>query len=322
MGSKTFAEALNDGLREEMQKHEEVFVAGEEVGLSGGIYGVTKGLQEEFGVGRVKDMPISESAIVGLAVGAAAAGLRPVIEIMYQDFMAVCMDQIVNQAAKMTYMSGGKICLPLVIRTQCGIGKHQAAQHSQSLEAWFAHIPGLKVVMPSNPSDAKNLLRAAIHDNNPVIFIEHKMLYPQKGLVTEETVEIGKAAVVKEGSDVTIVSYSWMIEKAMKAAEKLEEKNIQCEIIDLRTIKPYDEEAVLSSVEKTGRLLIVHEAVKTGGFGSNVAADVAEKAFYSLRKPIRRITALDTPVPFSPVMEEFYTPNVESIISVVKELTV
>ena len=318
----SYAQALNLALQEEMANDERVFVAGEEVGISGGIYGVAKGLLDEFGPQRVRDMPISEAAIIGLAIGAAAAGLRPVVEIMYQDFMAVCMDQIVNQAAKMPYMFGGKLCLPLVIRTQCGIGRHQAAQHSQSLEAWFAHIPGLQVVMPSNPADAKGLLQAAIRDDNPVIFIEHKMLYAEQGMIEDSKtpIQIGKAAIVRTGQDVTLVSYSWMMKKTLAAAEMLSDKGIHCEVIDMRTIKPLDMDTVLDSVRKTGRLVVVQEAVLTGGVGADIAATVAEKAFSVLKGPIRRVAAPDTPVPFSPVLEEFYTPSVETIVAVVEDL--
>jgi acetoin:2,6-dichlorophenolindophenol oxidoreductase subunit beta len=319
----SFAQALNLALQEEMVRDERVFVAGEEVGISGGIYGVTKGLLDQFGSLRVKDMPISEAAIIGLATGAAAAGLRPVVEIMYQDFMAVCMDQIVNQAAKMPYMFGGKLCLPMVIRTQCGIGRHQAAQHSQSLEAWFAHIPGLKVVMPSTPSDAKGLLKAAIRDDNPVVFIEHKMLYSEQEMMEDKThlIPIGKAAIARTGQDVTLVSYSWMMKKTMEAAVLLSDRGIHCEVIDLRTIKPLDMETVLDSVKKTGRLVVIQEGVLTGGIGAEIAATVAEKAFAALKAPIRRVAAPDTPVPFSPVLEEFYTPSVENILAVVEDIT-
>jgi pyruvate dehydrogenase E1 component beta subunit len=318
----TFVEALNAALREEMERDSRVFLAGEEVGFTGGIYGVTKGLMDIFGEQRVKDMPISESAIIGLATGAAAAGLRPVVEIMYQDFMAVCMDQIVNQAAKMPYMFGGRLCLPMVIRTQCGVGRHQGAQHSQSLEAWFAHIPGLKVVMPATPRDAKGLLKAAIRDDNPVIFIEHKMLYPMEGDTwgADTIIPLGKAEVRREGEDITMVSYSWMMHRAMAAAEQLGTEGIQCEVVDLRTIKPYDMDTVLSSVRKTGRLLVIHEAVRTGGFGAQVAADAAEHAFAFLKAPIKRVAAPDVPVPFSPCLEEFYTPSVEDIMISAKEL--
>ena len=319
----SYAQALNLALHEEMLRDENVFIAGEEVGISGGIYGVTRGLLDRFGQRRVKDMPISEAAIIGLATGAAASGLRPVVEIMYQDFMAVCMDQIVNQAAKMPYMFGGKLCLPMVIRTQCGIGRHQAAQHSQSLEAWFAHIPGLKVVMPSTPSDAKGLLKSAVRDENPVIFIEHKMLYAEQEEMDEQEhlVPIGKADIARTGNDVTLVSYSWMMKKALEAADVLSKEGIDCEVIDLRTIKPFDEETVLSSVRKTGRLVIIQEAVLTGGVGADISATVAEKAFSSLKGPIRRVAAPDTPVPFSPVLEEFYTPSVEDILLAVKDIT-
>ncbi|MGI5840092.1 MAG: alpha-ketoacid dehydrogenase subunit beta [bacterium] len=318
----TFAEALNEGLREEMERDNTVFIAGEEVGFTGGIYGVTKGLMAKFGRERVRDTPISETAIIGLANGAAAAGLRPLVEIMYQDFMAVCMDQIVNQGAKMTYMFGGQVKLPLVIRTQCGVGRQQGAQHSQSLEAWFAHIPGLKVVMPSTPYDAKGLIKTAIRDNNPVIFIEHKMLYRLKGSVPEReyVIPLGQADVKQAGDAVSIVATSWMVHKALAAAAELAQSGIACEVIDLRTVSPWDKRTVLESVRKTGRLVIVHEAVRTGGFGGEVAATVAEEAFAALKAPIRRVTAPDIPVPFSPRLEEYFIPEAKDIIAAVKDV--
>jgi len=318
----TFAEALNEGLREEMRRDSTVFIAGEEVGFAGGIYRVTKDLMTEFGRERVKDTPISETAIIGLANGAAAAGLRPVVEIMYQDFMAVCMDQLVNQGAKMTYMFGGKVKLPIVVRTQCGVGRHQGAQHSQSLEAWFAHIPGLKVVMPATPYDAKGLIKTAVRDNNPVVFIEHKMLYQMKGPVPEAeyVIPLGQADIKLAGNAASIVATSWMVHKALAAAAELAKDGIDCEVIDLRTVSPWDKAAVLQSVRKTGRLVVVHEAVRTGGFGGEVAATVAEEAFAALKAPIRRVAAPDIPVPFSRPLEEYFIPEVKDIVAAVKEV--
>ncbi len=321
MRELSYTQALNEALREEMRRDPTVFAAGEEVGFSGGIHGVTRGLLAEFGPERVKDMPISESAIIGLATGAAAAGLRPVVEVMYQDFMAVCMDQLVNQAAKIPYMFGGQVKLPLVVRTQCGLGRSQAAQHSQSLEAWFAHIPGLKVVMPATPADAKSLLLASIRDNNPVVFIEHKQLYHLTGEVAEDApvLPLGSAQVVRAGADVTIVAWAWMVHQALAAAAELAGEGIDCEVIDLRTIRPLDQATILASVAKTGRLVIAQEAVLTGGIGGEIAAIAAEKAFDTLKAPIVRVAAPDTPVPFSPPLEEFYTPGKRQIAAAVRQ---
>lgn len=318
----TYAEAIREALALEMRRDPTVYIAGEDVGIFGGCFGVTQGLYQEFGPERVKDTPISETAIVGHAVGAAAAGLRPCVEIMFMDFMGVCMDEILNQAAKMRYMFGGKAKLPLVIRTPAGAGLRAAAQHSQSLEAIFAHIPGLKVVMPATPKDAKGLLISAIRDDNPVIYIEHKQLY---GLVGdcpegEYVVPLGEAAVVREGKDVTIVSWSWMLHKSLAAAEALAKEGIEAEVIDLRTLIPLDKNTIINSVKKTNRLVIVHEAVRTAGFGAEIAALVAEEAFDYLDAPIRRVTAPDTPVPFSPRLEDAYLPNEAKIIDAVKSL--
>lgn len=316
----TYAEAIREALALEMRRDPTVYIAGEDVGIFGGVFGVTHGLYQEFGTARVKDTPISETAIVGHAVGAAAAGLRPCVEIMFIDFMGVCMDEILNQAAKMRYMFGGKAKLPLVIRTPAGAGMRAAAQHSQSLEALFAHIPGLKVVMPSTPADAKGLLISSIRDDNPVIFIEHKQLYGMTGECPEGEyiVPLGQAAVVREGKDVTIVTWSWMVHKALAAAETLAQEGIEAEIIDLRTLVPLDKATILASVQKTNRLVIVHEAVRTGGFGGEIAAIVAEEAFDYLDAPIKRVTAPDTPVPFSPRLEDAYLPNEAKIIAAVK----
>src|SRR3990172_771290 len=291
----TFAQAINEALREEMKKDPTVFIAGEDVGLMGGVFGVTGGLLEDFGEERVRDTPITEAAIVGSAIGAAVTGMRPVIELMFIDFTAVAMDQIVNQAAKMRYMFGGKATLPLTIRTCAGAGFSASAQHSQSLEAWFAHTPGLKVVMPSTPQDAKGLLKAAIKDNNPVIFIEHKLLYGKKGEVPEGeyTIPLGKAQILREGKDLTLISWSRMVDICLSAADILSKEAIKAEVIDLRTLVPLDKEAIFSSVEKTGRVIIVHEACLTGGFGGEIAALIADEAFDSLDAPIKRVAAPD-----------------------------
>ncbi len=322
MKELTVSQALNEALIEEMERDETVFVIGEDVGTYGGIFGVTAGLLEKFGSRRVKDTPISESAIVGSAVGAAATGLRPVAELMMLDFATVCMDQIVNQAAKMRYMFGGKTKLPLVVRAEGGAGANAAAQHSQCLEAWFIHVPGRKVVMPSTPYDAKGLLKSSIRDDNPVIFIEHKVLYDVTGDVPEEeyVVPLGVADIKREGTDVTVVAYSMVLHTVMSAAEKLSEEGISVEVVDPRTLYPLDKKAILDSVSKTNKLVIVHEAPKTCGFGAEIAAIVADEAFDTLDAPIKRVTAPDTPVPFSPTLEHFYIPDEEDVIKAIKEI--
>lgn len=321
MKEMTYAEAIRDGMRVELQRDPNVYIWGEDVGKFGGCFGVTSGLVDEF-PGRVIDTPISETAIVGAAVGAAAAGLRPIAEIMFVDFMGVCMDELFNQAAKMHYMFGGKAKIPLVLRTPCGAGMGAAAQHSQSMEAWFTHIPGLKTVMPSTPADAKGLMAAAVRDDNPVMYIEHKQLLGVKGDVPagDYVVPLGKADIKKEGSDVTIIAWSWMVHKALAAAEALAEEGIQAEVLDPRTLVPLDTESILQSVGKTGRLVIVHEAVKTGGFGGEIAAIVAEEGMDLLDGPIKRVAMPFTPIPFSPVLENSVIPSEEKIIAAVKSL--
>ncbi len=318
----TYAEAIREALREEMKRDERVYIIGEDVGRFGGCFGVTKGLWEEFGDERVKDTPISETAIIGSSVGAAATGMRPVPEIMFCDFMGVAMDEITNQAAKMRYMFGGKVKLPMVVRTPVGGGLSAAAQHSQSLEAWFTHLPGLKVVMPSTPYDAKGLLKAAIRDDNPVIFLEHKMLYGVKGEVPEEEyiVPLGVADVKREGKDITIIATSMMVYKSLEAAKELEKEGISVEVVDPRTLYPLDEERILESVKKTHRAIVVHEAVERSGFGGEIVALIMEKAFEYLDAPVKRVCAKNTPIPFSPPLEKFVIPQVEDIIKAVKEM--
>nr|WP_309144124.1 MULTISPECIES: alpha-ketoacid dehydrogenase subunit beta [unclassified Paenibacillus] len=319
-----YNQAINLALKEEMQRDESVILAGEDIAASGGSFGVTRGLLEEFGEGRVVDTPISEGAIVGMAIGSAASGLRPVVEIMFMDFIGVCFDMIINQTAKMRFMSGGQMKMPLVIRTQAGAGSNAGPQHSQSLEALLMHIPGLKVVMPSNPYDAKGLLKAAIRDDDPVIFIEHKMLYGLKGELPDEeyTVPLGQAKVVKEGRDVTIIALGQMVNKAVQAAQVLEESGISVEVIDLRTVTPLDKETILESVKKTGRLVIVHEAVKIGGIGAELAAMVQEEAFDYLDAPIQRVAAPFSPVPYSKPLEHYYMPNENKMIEAVQRICV
>jgi pyruvate/2-oxoglutarate/acetoin dehydrogenase E1 component len=319
-----YNKALNDALKEEMQRDVNVIIAGEDVGEAGGSFGITRGLIHDFGPERVIDTPISESTIVGLAIGASLTGLKPIVEIMFMDFIAVCFDPIINQAAKLRYMSGGQMSLPLVIRTQSGAGQNAGPQHSQSLEALLMHIPGIKVAMPSNPSDAKGLLKTAIRDNNPVIFIENKALYGMKGEVPEEEylIPFGKAKVVREGTDVTIVALGQMVNKAIEAASILENEGISVEVIDPRTITPLDKETIKQSVKKTGRLVIIHEAVKIAGVGAEIAAMVQEEVFDFLDAPIQRVAAPFTPVPYSKPLEDYYLPNEKDIIKSIKSICV
>lgn len=312
------AQAVNEALAEEMERDPRVFLIGEDIGLHGGAFGVTKGLFQRFGPERVRQTPISEAAIVGAALGAALVGARPVAELMYIDFVTLAMDQVVNQAAKVKYMFGGKARVPMVIRAPFGAGRGNAAQHSQSLEAWFCHVPGVKVVMPSSAADGKGLLKSAIRDDNLVIFLESKHLYFQKGPVPEGeyTVPLGVAEVKRAGRDVTVVATGWMVNLALRAAEGLAAEGIDVEVVDPRTLWPLDKEAILNSVRKTGRLVVVHEAVKRFGFGAEVAALVTESdAFDYLDAPIERVAAAEVPVPFSKALEDLYLPDQEKIIA-------
>jgi pyruvate/2-oxoglutarate/acetoin dehydrogenase E1 component len=310
----TYARALWEAFDEAMSRDERVFLMGEDIGVHGNIFGAMYGLQEKYGGKRVRSSPISEVAIVGAGVGAAALGMKPVVEIMFVDFATIAMDQIVNQAAKLHYMTGGKVKIPLVIRTQGGAGTGEAAQHSQSLEAFYAHVPGLKVVMPSTPHDAKGLLLQAIEDENPVMFIEHKLLYATRGPVQEGyyTISFGKAEVRRKGKDVTIVAYSKMVLDSLDAAEELSQKGIEAEVIDLRTLNPLDTETIITSLRKTGKLLVVHEACKTMGFGAEIMARIAEKG---INVPMRRVAGEDTPIPYSRVLEERVIPNKGRIVN-------
>ena len=314
--------ALNEALQQEMERDSTVFVTGEDVGQHPPM-GVTLGLLQKFGRQRVVDTPISESAILGLAVGAAAAGLRPVVEIMFIDFLFVAFDQVINQMAKMRYMFGGKAKLPIVVRCPCGGGFQMAAQHSQSLEAMLCHIPGLKVVMPATPYDAKGLLTAAIRDDNPVFVLEHKKCYTMAGDVPQEQYEVplGVAEVKRPGSDVTIVATSYMVHEALRAADELAQRGIEAEVIDPRTLLPLDMDAILTSVRKTHRVVIVHEAVKFCGIGGEIAAHIAEAAFDALEAPPLRVAAPFCPVPFSLPLEEAYLPNAQKIIDAVSSVT-
>ena len=323
MPKMTYSQALNEALRMEMERDPNVYLAGEDVGTFGGCFGVTAGLLDKFGPKRVRDTPITESAIVGSATGATMGGLRPVAELMFVDFIGVALDQLYNQAAKMKYMFGGKAKIPMVLRASCGAGIGAAAQHSQCLEAWFMHVPGLKVVMPSTPADAKGLLISSIRDDNPVVFLEHKILYGLEGEVPagEYMVPLGKADVKREGRDVTVVATANMVHRSLAAAEKLAGEGISVEVVDPRTLSPLDEDTILESVRKTHRLVIVHEEVKFAGSGAEIAAMAAEKAFDYLDAPILRVAAPFTPVPFSAPLENEFIPSVEKIIAAIRTVT-
>jgi pyruvate/2-oxoglutarate/acetoin dehydrogenase E1 component len=312
----TYAEAISSAIGEEMKRDKHLTLIGEDVGRYGGVFKATKGLIGEFGCERIKDTPISETAIIGTAIGSAMLGYGVIAEIMYIDFLMIAMDQLINQAAKFHYMTGGKVNVPIVIRTQGGAGIRNAAQHSQSLESWFAHIPGLKVLMPSTPYDAKGLLKAAVRDNNPVLFIEHKKLYSTKGEVpeTEYVVDIGKADIKLTGKHLTLICYSYMVTIALEAAKILEKKyGFEVEIIDLRTITPLDKETILISVKKTNKAAILHEAPRQGGFAGEIIAIIQEEAFDYLDYPILRMCGPDTPVPYAPELEDFYVYTPERI---------
>ena len=318
----TYRDALNEALHEEMARDPDVFVIGEDVGRYGGPMQICKGLYDRFGEWRVRDAPISEAGFTGLAVGAAVAGLRPIVEIMYIDFSALAMDQIVNQAAKARYMFGGQAHVPLVVRTQGGGGRGNAAQHSQSLEMWYVHVPGLIVVQPSTPHDAKGLLKSAIRSDQPVIFIEHKLLYNTKGLVPDDeyTIPIGVADVKRPGQDATVVAHSRMALFALQAAEKLAADGIDVEVIDPRTLKPLDLEPIIASVKKTNRLVVVSEGVRTGGFASEVAAQMQAAAFDDLDAPIACVTSEDVPMPYNERLELEVIPTEADIVRAVKEV--
>jgi pyruvate/2-oxoglutarate/acetoin dehydrogenase E1 component len=322
MPDKAYWQAINEALEEEMRRDQTVFVMGEDVAIYGGAYGVTRGLLEKFGEERVRDTAISEAAIVGAGIGAAVAGMRPVVEIMYVDFMGIVMDQLNNQAAKLRYMFGGKCKVPMVIRTEGGAGRTLGAHHSQSLESWFIHIPGIKVVMPSTPHDAKGLLKSAIRDDNPVVFIEHKMLYGTKGPVGDGdyTIPIGVADVKKPGTDLTLITYSRMTLYALEAAKKLEEEGIRAEVLDLRSLLPMDTEALVKSIRKTHRAIIVEEDTLTGGTGAEVSALLMEHAFDWLDHPVVRLAGADVPMPKSHILEALAIPSVASIIATARRV--
>ena len=323
MRELSYLEAIREALQQEMRRDPRVFVIGEDVGVYGGAFGVTRGLVEEFGEQRIIDTPISELGIAGAITGAALTGMRPVGEIMFMDFTTLAIEQLVNQAAKIRFMFGGTATVPFVLRCPAGSGTGAAAQHSQSLENWFVHVPGLKVVMPSTPYDAKGLLLAAIRDDNPVIFVEQKLLYKTRGPVPEEdyTVPLGKADIKRAGSDLTIVATGVMVARALEAAEQLARQGIEVEVVDPRTLKPLDAAPIIQSVSKTGRVLIVHEAARTGGYGGELAAIIAEsEAFDYLDAPIVRLAGRDMPIPYNRTLEYHTVPQVENIVEAARQL--
>ena len=317
-----YREAIREAVIEEMDKDKSVFLIGEDIGVYGGAFRAYKGLLEKYGPERVVNTPISEIGIVGAGVGAALTGQRPIAEIMFIDFTTLAMDQIVNQAAKIKYMTGDSLNVPMVIRTQGGAGRGVAAQHSQSLEAWFYHVPGLKVVMPATSYDVKGLLKTAIRDDNPVVFLEHKMIYLIKGEVPEEeyTIPFGVADIKREGSDITIVAYSNMLFKSLEAAKELEKEGVSCEIVDPRTLVPLDIDTIVESVKKTGRLVVVTEACKRGSVASDISAKVTEKAFDWLDAPVKIVAGLNTPIPYNSTLEQASIPHTKDIITAVKEI--
>lgn len=324
MQEMTYKDAIRLAMVEEMRADENVIFMGEDIGLYGGAFGVSVGMLEEFGEERVRDTPISEAVIVGAAAGAAVTGLRVIAEIMFMDFTTIGMDQLVNQAAKMRYMFGGKARVPMVLRCPGGSGTGAAAQHSQALEAWFTHIPGLKVVVPSTANDARALLKAAIRDDNPVVFVEQKTLYKEKGEVNVDpdyVIELGKGEIKKVGEHVSVVTYGRMLPRVMNVAKRLEEKGISVEVIDPRTLVPLDKELIINSVKKTGRVLLVNEACKNGGYIGEIAAMIAEsEAFDYLDYPIRRLAGKDIPIPYNPELEKAAVPSEEEIEAQILEM--
>ncbi len=322
MKETTVLEAIREAIAEEMERDRNVFMIGEDIGQFGGALGQTKGLFDRFGDERILDTPISEAAIVGAAVGASMLGMRPIADIMFTDFSTLAMDQIINQAAKARYMSGGKVSVPVVIKMQSGAGRGKAAQHSQSFEAIYSHIPGLKVVMPSTPYDAKGLFKTAIRDNDPVVYMEHGSLYGIKGQIPEEdyTIPMGVGDIKREGKDISIITYSYMVHKALAAAEILEADGIDAEVVDLRTLRPMDTEIITASVKKTHRVVVLHEACVTGGIGGEIVAKIAENVFDYIDAPIKRVGIPDVPVPYAKSLEDAIVPNEEMLITCVKEV--
>lgn len=322
MRTITYGKAISEAVHEEMTRDESVFLLGEDVALMGNVFGLYKGFEEEFGSHRVIDTPISESGFTGMAVGAAMRGLRPIVELMYVDFTTVSYDPIANQAAKMRYMTGGQISIPMVLRAPGGAGRRNAGQHSQSLETLFTHMPGLKVMAPATPYDAKGMLKTAIRDNDPVIFLEHKLLYAKKGEVPEEeyTIPLGQADIKREGSDVTIVTWSRHVYFALEAAKKLEQQGIDVEVLDLRTLVPLDWDAIEASVKKTHRVVVVQEAVQRSGYAGEIAAQIMEGVFDYLDAPVKRVGAKNVVPPFSPTLEDAFFPGVDEIVAGVLEV--
>ena len=321
MTMMTYGEAIREGMSIRMRENPNVVLFGEDVGAFGGCFGVSAGMFDEFGPERVRDTPISEGAIIGCAVGAAATGLRPIAELMFCDFLTVGMDQLVNQAAKMRYMFGGKISMPMVVRLPAGAGTGAAAQHSQSLEAWLTHVPGLKVVYPSCAQDALGLMLSAIDDDNPVMFFEQKVLLGMKGEVSSlEPIPLGKGRVAREGGDLSIITYGRQVYDALEAAEKLAAEGIGVEVIDLRSLYPLDKELIGESIAKTHKAIVITEEVKRGGYGGEISAIIGEEFFDYLDAPVIRIGALDTPVPFAPNLEQYYIPNAQDILVAAKKM--
>ena len=325
MRTITYADAVREAMSEEMRRDDKIIFLGEDIGIYGGAFGVSRGMFDEFGEERVMDTPISESVITGTAAGAAMTGLRPIVEIMFSDFMTLSMDQLANQAAKTSFQFGGQKSVPMVFRAPAGSGTGAAEQHSQSLEAWVCHVPGLKVVTPSTPHDAKGLLKASIRDNNPVVFLEQKLLYRTKGEVPEVgddyTIPLGKADIKREGKDVTIITYGRMVQRSLEVAEKFVADNVDIEVIDLRTLIPLDKECIIQSAKKTGRVVVVHEACQTGGFGGELVSVVVDsEAFFYLDAPVKRVGGLDVPIPYNPNLEAQVVPTIDSISAAIKEV--
>jgi len=321
MPELSYREAVRDALSRAMREDENVFIMGEDIAEMGGSMGVTQGMLDEFGAERVRNTPISEMALVGTAIGAAMQGMRPVAEVMYEDFLTLAAEQIVNQAAKHRYMSGGQLKVPLTVRTQGGAGWSPGAQHAQQLEAWFAHIPGLKVVFASTPTDVRGLLWSAIYDDNPVVFFEHRTLYGIKEEVPDELepIELGKARVHREGNDVTVVAIGRLVHEALAAAKQAEGAGISVEVVDPRTLLPLDEDTIVNSVKKTNRCVVAHEAVTRMGFGAEIAAVVQHQAFDYLDAPVERVGAKFTPLPFAPVMEEYVVPHAADVLAAIEQ---
>ena len=323
MPELSYREAVRDAMSQAMRRDDEVFIMGEDIAEMGGSMGVTQGMLAEFGPDRVRNTPISEMALVGTGMGAAIMGMRPIVEVMYEDFLTLAMEQLVNQAAKHRYMSGGQVKVPLTVRTQGGAGWSPGAQHAQQVEAWFVHVPGLKVVYPSTATDVRGLLWSAIYDDNPVVFFEHRTLYPLKEDVPEELepIPLGQARIHREGSDVTVVAIGRLVHEALKAAEEAESEGVSVEVLDPRTLQPLDEQAIVESVKKTNRCVVTHEAVTRMGFGAEVVAVVQEQAFDWLDAPIERVGAKFAPLPFAPPMEQYVVPHAEDVLNAIRRTT-